>query len=1174
MKKFSKILLGAILSVTMAVTSVLAFNNMQNAYAKSYLFVDGHGAIYSPTGDVVEQGTYAQPNKTTTSFTGIKLTGGTGATFNLGEIDISTSKWANSDSTLGYTSVTQGGEYNSFIDFAFHPTNKDNFTIHNTTSGGEMNSFDIIVSQGNKNFTIRTVYYAYDGVYEFVCRAKADNQKYFGAFRDNAYLIALDTSTVRKYHVTSKTATAMGIKSGSVNMNGSNTIPLSYYFDNNAVFTPATFGTGTTGLGVSYLIRDFDSEDVKYNNDVQTDSMGKTMAVAGTTAKCTVWNGFESTADGKTLVNVTIQFGVVNNVDKSSIVVTKLGNTSFTSGIVVDEDDVISGATAYSGSAKFGAYPQLTSGKTYKGIKLTGGVGDKFDLGAMSINDTYFDDSWSYVKGQHVYNNFTDYNGAFYTGTDQAFTGAPAKSRSFISFVLDPSVLSDYALGDEKEIFKITLTEVGKPTNFVTYHVKLYYSKDSKIFELLITCTATNNPYNTAERYRSTGITFNETVRRIIECNGSQPQEVKLYYDYSQQAAYTNVAFSSKLDGIGAAFRIRDFNDITASATKSNYASIPNLIQNWSGFSNNANVNITLEMTGLANSTADNGIVLTSLGGYSFDNVELTTLPLLNVVEGEQTDLASALVFKSQTVEYNVNSSILEGLTYKVNDNVSSRNATLNDGDVVSIYNNDVKIGNDIIVKANDIKANIGLSNGTYKVFREGNEVTDNTFMIGDELRVYPGNETVSNLLLSDLRELRFNGTNYFYNPETPNQNLPFTYETKMVDDEEVIDYYTHVITANDLVFDNQLNVDFVFDRYCDVTVKDTADPNNVKEEVTYHWAVDGQFDFKMPTLFNGTEIARGTSTDKALVGYARTDVGSKDKNGNFVASRNDYKVADYKNAGSLVNYSSRGLGRFYYLRGEISGYKTAASLVPGVVFETIYVKVWIDTELKLPSSYNKEHAGLRFVVKFDKNDIDNYNKYQFLNVSKNPFGNIHNYITTEQELLDAGKGIAVDKIGSTHWLQGTWNNADTANKLGLVNATGKTSAQMEGKYGYLYIGFTHQQDIWHFAYENEDYYAYAITVKFNENSNYENSYVFMPIVNIREVGGSATTTMVRAITASPKSVATDKLATILKEEKNGETYTMLGSDGITYYSNYSIEDINWLATVAGDAREFSLVNA
>ena len=241
---------------------------------------------------------------------------------------------------------------------------------------------------------------------------------------------------------------------------------------------------------------------------------------------------------------------------------------------------------------------------------------------------------------------------------------------------------------ENKEIFKVTLTEVGKPTNFVTYHVSLHNSNDDKRFEALITCTATNNTYNTAERYyKTSGIRFDKTVRRVVDMNGSQSEEVKLYYDLSQQAAYTNVTFDSNLDGIGAAFRIRDFDDVGVKDKSSNYYAVSGGINNWSGFSENANVRITLEMANLANPTADNGVVITSLGGYSFADVELTTLPELNVIAGETTDLASALIFKSQTVEYKANTSILDSLTYKVNGNEVARNVTLNGGETVTIYN-------------------------------------------------------------------------------------------------------------------------------------------------------------------------------------------------------------------------------------------------------------------------------------------------------------------------------------------------------------------------------------------------------------------------------------------------------------------------------------------------------
>lgn len=1199
MKKLTKVLLGVILSVAMVVAGGLAFSNLNNAYAKTSITIGGYGTIYATTSaSSVDYGTYAQPNKgyvngatvsTNKEFTGVKLTGNGSSKFNLGTIDISKSNWAGTA-----TSVVEGNN-SSFLEFVYQPSKKDG-TLVRGTSYNEIGWVDFQLTDVNDptNYLyLRAITYVsasdnYCGapsVRAYASKAiKADGttvEQGWGIYR--ADKTELPTSGfAHKSEIFADNAKKLGLgdKDLIITAHGAQTTPLALYFAGNAVYTSATTSAASKGVGidVSHLVRDFDATTEKEN----------------LYSKHGAWGGFSSN-----MVNVTCSFGsLANGATSTSIVITKLGDYNFNNADINDgEANVVSGASSGEGSVKFGDYDQLTSGKTYSGINLTGGTGTTFDLGTMSINDTYFDKNWGYVKGlgakscvvdlstenAGAYTNFNTagkVSGAYYTGTDEAFTHGTADSRSFISFVINPSALSDYATSTQKEIFKVTLREVDNPDNFVTYHIELLHSNDSKAFELIIRCSATNNTAIRSERFYTDGITFDNT-RRCIPCNGSQPQEVKLYYDFERQSAFTNVAYmnNTTADGIGAAFRIRDFDAI--GKTPSDYkadALKTTGIKHWDGFSKDANVNISLEMMALTNSTVStNSIVLTSLGGYDFSNTKLSTISELKCLTNATTDLSSVVCYQTNTVAYTANSPILDTLTYKVNGEVSAKQAVLNEGDVITVFDaNNNKVGGDVKVTIVPLQKNIIPNHGTCAVYRENVLVEDDSIKEGDEIRFFPGNEEVSNLYLSDIRSFTIGETTYGYN-ETNRFNEAGSL-IKVDKTGEKVNYYSYIVDGDSIVNGIKVVVSATFDRYCDITVTDSIEGTS---KTTYHWAVDDKFDFPHKSAGNSDTIRRGASTDKVLMGYARTDVAKKKADGTFENIRSDYTVADYNsNNESLMYYANRGLGSSFYSNNEVKNSKSVVSIVPGITFEAVYVKMWIDVEIKLTSGYTDEYSGLRFVVKFDRADMDNYLQYFAKSEKKNnnPFNVVFNYVTTQDE-LDAGKkNVSYDKINSEHWLtNNVWDSASLPNDLGLYNGTGKTSAEMEGKPGYIFKQFGAGADIWHYEFDEEDdVYAYAITITgIDKNSHQDTEYIFMPLIRVVETCGSATSYVLQAKKATPSVVAGQKLTEVLKtEEFTGYNYKMVDQNGVTYYSNYTAADMNWLANLAKDGRTFTKVNA
>lgn len=92
MKKLSKILVTALLSASMCVSGFLAVNTLKaNTVADALPITMSQYANAIKTTGVGSTATYveneAQVSAVSSKFTGIKLSGGTGATFNLGTFD-------------------------------------------------------------------------------------------------------------------------------------------------------------------------------------------------------------------------------------------------------------------------------------------------------------------------------------------------------------------------------------------------------------------------------------------------------------------------------------------------------------------------------------------------------------------------------------------------------------------------------------------------------------------------------------------------------------------------------------------------------------------------------------------------------------------------------------------------------------------------------------------------------------------------------------------------------------------------------------------------------------------------------------------------------------------------------------------------------------------------------
>ncbi len=330
MKKSSlrKIIASVSLSLCMAFSAGIALSSFtSNGYASASTTVAG--ATYASTvvkstgAEVAFVKDEAQLNLATSKFTGLKLTGKTGASFNLGQVNIAESDWAGTYTTTAGEDANN--KNNSLIELVFAPHDNDDVTTSSVSTGSnEIDYITITFSQGSSKLELQVDYYSYGntGSAEYLAKAKAGNQNTIGAFRSNQNDLQ---PTVRKSNLDATAATNLGYSTsgnGVFGTRGNATYAIPFYYDFNdvALYTPGTFSA--TGLSDSYLIRDFNSTEKKYNGSDN------------------IWNGFKKDLSGKAMVDVTVTFNTVRGTSPTSIIVTKLGNTQITESITIEDKDM------------------------------------------------------------------------------------------------------------------------------------------------------------------------------------------------------------------------------------------------------------------------------------------------------------------------------------------------------------------------------------------------------------------------------------------------------------------------------------------------------------------------------------------------------------------------------------------------------------------------------------------------------------------------------------------------------------------------------------------------------------------------------------------------------------------------------------------------------------------
>lgn len=444
---------------------------------------------------------------------------------------------------------------------------------------------------------------------------------------------------------------------------------------------------------------------------------------------------------------------------------------------------------------------------------------------------------------------------------------------------------------------------------------------------------------------------------------------------------------------------------------------------------------------------------------------------------------------------------------------------------------------------------NAAVVNGNYSLMRGGQTITDSNLplQVGDVIKLTPTTESLTNVTLSDVRKLSVNGEN-IQEKLTKTQTLS-----------EV--YYSYTITENDLK-QSTLNLSVTFDRLCDVTVYDEASTPN---KVTYNeWLTDGKFNFTNETA-SPNKLNVNPVNGKALLCYARLDLAEKDDDGKFKLKRNDFNVPSLSE------------GLTYKFSDEISlaaankqpnnELKTAFALVPQMQFKAVYCSVYNGYEIKLTSGKLNDYSGLRFTVNFNKDDLNEYIRYIPDVKNDNPFGDIHNYITTMHQINSANNvtngDYDVNSITVNDWSKNGWapDDLNVYNGLNLVNGTNATASELLNKYSYAHQIILDGEPLWNLDASSK--YYYAVTLVNITKASVNNKYVFMPCVTLKYISGSQTVMLLNATVTNLKTLATDKFHKHVSNDFNsGYKYLFCDQNNVDYYSNYTMTDVQWLVNL------------
>ena len=1266
-KNIFKIAITSVLSATMCLTGALAVKSVMPAKAFAETTVNTSSivdkVVYSGDGTAVEYGTYQDVVTDTKSYTGLKLTGGTGAQFNLGTIDLKKSYWNGVDMTYGadapFSGVTVTTDmqakddvtaenprdynkflydttdkalsgafypgtdtYANFIAFAFAPhVDRYDYPHDNGSTTGTPGVYNLISYNELKALTIRLTDVNDSGNYvDIVSQEQQDsntNSRDFGTNGNNQKYAGMrkkGTDGPRLYNSLRVSQSANG---------GPLQVPYELCYSQNwdatsetdrnpALYSPNGSGAAPS-IGGTWLIR-------KY---------GKSSYANAGCLSDNAWNGFSS---GK--VNVTVTFNNVRTIsDKNddsktnegitSLIVTSLGGydltqtqqtltdadyfdisyndknvnsalkgeevtlyapvkssvitstailgsyveiyngnnelestvtfnnatetyafrkagaytlkwyaaadsliktttvKSVTSVVDVDKD-IASKITSNTGSAAYiENKKQVSNNSLFSGIRLTGVTGSSFDLGTFKLdnNKMYWNGS-AYDASSVV----TD-NGKYYSGKNNhnKLNGDASSYGSFFSYVYD-TASTTFELPE----LKIRIEQVGKTSNYVQLYTGIY--ADGQGDNILFYAQGTNNTTNKMERNDGSGTYFANHLRTYKTGNVTRP--IDLVWDNAKATIYANTTYGGGAAGGYGTWAIRQFNqpkEYYAAGKNGQDAYDSNKFSQWAGFDDGAELRCVVTF---ANSSAETSIIITSLGGVDLTNA---TYPAdmtaetsdANGVAGVECNLLDSVWYTDGLAKVDAD---VEKVTVQKGDAVATEVAPAaaktyrfadNGEYVVTYYDKFDQVIGTSTYTISALTANITVTGGEIRkadgtVVKSGDELS-----LDDVLTFVPTGSVQNSKTTIDfdvLKSLTVNGSAI----TAAEKQSEFTLN--------VADYISGATIDIVAVFDAEVNV-YMTDSRKGIT----------EQLVETLWASDGKYTFKGYESINLFIQSHFKELDDGsydmLLGFGRYQ-----------------RIGGVKT--SIVNAPV--LTKQYL--SVVNPYNDYSALYKENYLEALYINV--KTSYQVRVGVDESDSGLRMVTELKQADVDLYNFY-----NENGLGmTVRTNYTILNHLQEAkGKDFDIKTIKASDWMTGGWDPVPgQANTLGLY-ATGQDVDTTGKPLFYQYYSQSLKLMNRMVSGVSDGYIGYAVTLRNFNEANINQDYVFQSTWTVDGSTGGATGCVGYAKTAKMSTLATEVYNAAFGE-KGGEYQYTVTDNGVTKYSKYNQNQIDWLRKMAGKA--------
>lgn len=632
-KSRNKFLIVSALSLALAMSGVFAAMNTKSAVlaADADINVTALDVSMSDGAQAAYVKDEAQPANADLKYSGVKLTGGAGATFSLGTFTIGQTKsfWngLEHDTENVKNGLYTGNDYQSFLSFVYSQQTRDDKLLDISSLTVTLKSVDNITNYVSYN----VVPYA-DGN-ELLIKSKSTNNNIYTCNRYEADGVGL------KYNVRRQ-----------LNCNGVQPKAVDLVWDNQkaSAYTNIAYAQDSSAIKGAFCIRNY-----KMDADSQIDGKDYYHATEGKPVynenSFHAWEGF---SDGEE-VECTLTFeSLQSDKQTASIIVTSLCGNDLGDNFIVDSGDIsLSGnnaATAKKGdsvtlkapSKKYlcfgGAEANTQTDVYFAGKKIKTVI---YGANGLSTEQFTFDRGGKYVLKHAVGENALELEevitvsdteefsasayaakiiksgdnaaagfvasekqatidktyggikltgsagatfnlGSFVIDSDKFYWGSTERDvtntengfytgerQGFLSFVYAPT----YAKKEISQLI-VTLTNTDNENEYVSFRI----SEHNQSGYLKIEAAATNNGVYACERFEKGGNTLGYNLPRdTMKWFGNQTVPVELIYDNAKASAYTNSTYSvTSSTAIGGVYVVRNFNsDVNRYCSKANDAS-------------------------------------------------------------------------------------------------------------------------------------------------------------------------------------------------------------------------------------------------------------------------------------------------------------------------------------------------------------------------------------------------------------------------------------------------------------------------------------------------------------------------------------------------------------------------------------------------------------------------